>query len=482
MVDETGDVDVSPDPEVVRPRVEVGEIARQYKALVLHGIRASFQPGENSLLRKRVGWRTKLDIALVLQPTLSTSTVFVGDEASENRFCSRAGIVLSGGEVVAASSRDGGTQAKGLKRRTIPRGMDDFQIDQVMRAERTGVGQRRGYNELAVENPETAYLYYCVDDIGGQIRPDLPETEEVVQASRDYNLPICVLVSGSLYQLPEVDEGTIDSLAIQVKTRGAESALESIRELGGRQLSYEEVASTRHRISPQQRTDKTQELLAGHYFDELRLADRVPEVMLFHSFGCGRQAYMDLVDPVRLTTSIQEGRAVEYDVEVDRGVYLPDGLRKGAEIVEVDSFSTITRRLRYFHYQGRFWQETNDRQTGEITVRPFREKENQSKFIQIGLRTLDLGRHLHSAEDYFSGVRQQINELKEAGAPDWILKAIASHLYGFARQAEALGDEQAAERAIKMAAGIIPREEFESLEKERLDEQGEFKLTLEDIS
>ncbi|MBI3260870.1 hypothetical protein HYZ64_00670, partial [Candidatus Berkelbacteria bacterium] len=76
----------------------IPNIVKKHQAVFVHGIHPTFTPRENSLLKQGIDWKTKLKIALTLEPTLAASTIKKGD--TPDNLWSRMGVILREGFVV----------------------------------------------------------------------------------------------------------------------------------------------------------------------------------------------------------------------------------------------------------------------------------------------------------------------------------------------------------------------------------------------
>lgn len=157
----------------------VAEIMKEKDLVIIHAIPlTSFErrsTPENNPVLKSNGYQdfeTSTEIISGLSPTISTS--IPSPEKRKNGLYYPSGVILSEGKILATESSDLGTQAHGLYKRISKYGEQktaiepDINIDKVIE----GGGN---YNELTVENPKIAGLFY---DLPSEIPLENPFKEK----------------------------------------------------------------------------------------------------------------------------------------------------------------------------------------------------------------------------------------------------------------------------------------------------------------
>lgn len=113
---------------------------------------------------KELSFEEQLNLVLGLEPTLSVSTV---SPDSKNRTFSigSCGVLLAGGRIVGGEETDAGTRALGLRNREIASKSKTAEAINKAIERPLGGGKEAatGYNELSVERPEVAGLYFKMD-------------------------------------------------------------------------------------------------------------------------------------------------------------------------------------------------------------------------------------------------------------------------------------------------------------------------------
>jgi hypothetical protein len=111
-------------------------------------------------------------------------------------------------------------------------------------------------------------------------------------------------------------------------------------------------------------------------------------------------------------------------------------------------------------------------------------------YIQLAHNTWNLNRPLHKIEDYLGGMKELIEketmELKVGAEAkreftEYGLKLLACHLYGFAEQADDMGDISVAGEARRMAESVLSYDVYKNLRDRRQGPNGEMKIKSEDL-
>lgn len=152
----------------------------EHKVFFVHDIvDVDWKPSENNkaIDTRELDFEDQLNITLGLDPTLSVSTI---SPDSKNRTFGRGswGVVMSGGRIVGGQESDAATVATGLKDRHLDERFTSTEaIDKAIERPYSGEKENsESYNELVLESPEVAGVYF-------KWRDDLPEVSEGVEIS-----------------------------------------------------------------------------------------------------------------------------------------------------------------------------------------------------------------------------------------------------------------------------------------------------------
>lgn len=161
----------------------VMERAKKHNVFFVSDIITAGQASANNRAVRTEGmdFDEQLDIVLGLEPTIAVSTL---SPDSKNRTFGRGawGVLISGGRITGGEPGDAGSWATGLRSRvfhskesTTVKG-----IDEAIEGRYDGKMGDGGYNELAVEQPEVAGVYFKLET------KDLPED---LQTGKNITLP-----------------------------------------------------------------------------------------------------------------------------------------------------------------------------------------------------------------------------------------------------------------------------------------------------
>jgi len=163
---------------------DVKTLIEKHKVYFVHDIVDSdWKPSENNkaIDTRELDFEDHLNIVLGLDPTLSVSTI---SPDSKNRTFGKKswGIIMSGGRVVGGEENDAATVAMGLRDRHIDERFTSIDAigDAIERPLAGGKENSVSYNELVLENPEVAGVYFKWTD-------DFPEVREDVDISLKNN-------------------------------------------------------------------------------------------------------------------------------------------------------------------------------------------------------------------------------------------------------------------------------------------------------
>lgn len=187
--------------------VNIKNISSEKSVYFVHGITPDsdfFANTRNYLLKYNTTWDSRLSIVLGLKPDLGTSTVKRGDNNSN--MWSKMGVILSGGELVGASSSDAASLVTGLTKKTSSSFGEKSYYEMEPHEVKTNIAQSidqrevHSYNELVVRNPEVSGFYVSLDpDIERNTFDTSPQTE-IINVISKLGIPIYVIHNGEVYK------------------------------------------------------------------------------------------------------------------------------------------------------------------------------------------------------------------------------------------------------------------------------------------
>lgn len=136
----------------------VSETCRKFNVFMIHGTDPGDFVSAGTLNQHPMTWQEKIDTIINNKDiVLSSSTVTNGDE--NRHFFSPVGVILNEGEITQAWSSDSGSIRRG-NGRAYPQRSGDFS-----KFLKDSINNRdlEWYNELAVERPSIAAIYFQVD-------------------------------------------------------------------------------------------------------------------------------------------------------------------------------------------------------------------------------------------------------------------------------------------------------------------------------
>ena len=204
--------------EAEKKERSVAEISKEKNVLFCHAMPMQIIPDtnfsqNNQLINtRRFGSEEKLKIILGIEPTISVSTLNEGSQKLVNGF----GMILNGGQVLSAYAGDAGTLLNKniydrrskhdptLKTSIIQLDIKDnldHAINHTPRREPISgdivEDPSQGWNEIVVENPKVAGLYFQSDQTDSSYNNSL---DYAIKISKDLNLPLYLLEEDKIYQ------------------------------------------------------------------------------------------------------------------------------------------------------------------------------------------------------------------------------------------------------------------------------------------
>lgn len=487
----------------LKEQMDVRDVSRQTKRtgeFFIHAIHPDFIPSTNSMLNVDTEWQTKLDIFLAFQPTVSTSSIGAGN-TPENMWA-RMGVVVSNGSIEVVSSSDAGTKATSLKKREgggFSRKTSDADIDEAVKL------KGNHYNEITVALPRIAGFFICRDRDEREIPLNLVPSEEIVEKCQSLNMPIFEIINGVLHETEwncERSELTATKL-----------------------ITPDEISKRHYDISEEKRRESVERFLEKSPFKV------VPkDIELIECRTSGRDTYI-VINKERVSNAKGTERKFQLDGPLDDY----RGIQKESAINLVSEFPSVHGKVLYFTKDGELYHQWinsakksfyKGRKRGitQITSTEKCDSENWAfmravEGLQEGRIELDNGltkiggQPISDSDSYITGMQDKIKEVLKEGETDvskykikleeaktardkeyirknlleWAnrrcqeeVRKLASHIYGFAEQAEVMGDLETAHKAKEIAYAFLPENEYQKILK-RVDADGNIKLKKEDI-
>ncbi len=155
----------------------VAEIMKEKDLVIVHAIPLSTlerkSTTENNPILKtggHQGFKTSVEILSGLSPTISTS--IPSPERKGNGLYYPSGVILSEGKILSAQPRDSGSVAHSLYKRISKDLGNQTAIQSKINIDEI-IGKSEHYNELTVENPKIAGLFYDISELPPVTKPDL---------------------------------------------------------------------------------------------------------------------------------------------------------------------------------------------------------------------------------------------------------------------------------------------------------------------
>ncbi len=197
---------------------DVANLMRQKDLLIIHGmpiLSEKTMAGMNQSVNSReLSFEDRFKIIQDVQPTISTS--IPSHDRYNNGLAYKTGVILGGGKVLSAKPADGNSTAYGLYKRIPKTTSDYFYATESAGTQKSAIeptinvdriiprfsGGGSGYNEVTVESPEIAGLYY--DVTSGEISEE--DIRLIAKHARNLKIPLyAILNSDNKIQTYRID-------------------------------------------------------------------------------------------------------------------------------------------------------------------------------------------------------------------------------------------------------------------------------------
>ncbi len=425
---------------------QIGKLSIDHKAIFVHGVLDEYAPGGNSLIKKGVSFEHKLKLMLSLEPTISTSSLQLGD--SKGAMWAGQGVILGQGRVEAACAFDAETKSMVKGHRTL--GFAKSSIEDIHKAI-PGISSEK-YNELIVSNPKVIGLYYSLIPKKNYLTNQV-SVEEIIRLGEELNLPVYGIKGGEAYEMIVDEKGEV---------------------MPGRKLDYSRIKDSVRDFSDEQKNRMLDEVLEERM--PFRIEDMFKEARLLTSMLNGKYLFLKFLSGEAKKTKSLKSDSGDLKIDEEKD--------KIDEIVYPDGDKIIFFRSRGILYEKKWDSHYNA--FGNL----LRVESPEGRYINTTLNTEDLGRNLLNPLDYLEGMMVKLEEWLNRekdfdldAAERWreIIDRLIFHLYGFAEMADKFGKKEISEKILIVAEKYKSKEEINNLVKRRISEDGTFKLSREDL-
>jgi hypothetical protein len=456
---------------------------------LVHAIHPSFIPSNNSLLNPGTSWQEKFKILLALEPVVASSTVHEGDDGNANLWC-KMGVIVGGGRIQSAFPHDAATMATGIKDRddhTDKQTGTDLN-NQISKA----IDDRgNGYNEIVVQDPEYAGFFVCLDSSTNPYEDaskTMADITEITKMTQEFNIPLYAMKKGKFYQTTINGDGGIGV--------GEETALASL-------------VNSRYDIDGR-REDVIESILDGAPIKKERVAN--VEANLVNCQQSGREYYW-LLKAKQLISSgeIANRETTPYHRETKNG--MSEGgsqFVEGAPVISLGEVLKGKEKSQFFISSSTFFDpQINENRTdhylnsrkwekdGRVVVGLEYSSDNDKGIKNDSINSIGLiaeGK-IQTVDDLIAQTKKSIDEEIKIRDEHWqkykneswfsddserINNAIF-HLYGVGEEAGKNGDLETQTKVFEAANQLYPKDKYQEIISKRLDEQGNFHLTREEL-
>lgn len=436
--------------EQERERRDVGKISQEKGLFVIHGLPLeeffmnSTEVNNQTFEARDMSVEDKIKLLMSFEPTISASAVGVDQTLEDSKAMYPFGVILNGGQVLAAHDEDALTLATGLYSRKTKRNVPgEFRVGSTIQeniSENIDKAMNNStYNELVVENPQIAGFFVNLDDskIGQQ------QLGQIQKISQQFNMPVFGLQGGKQIELFGAGGTAKESSLGEILDSGR--VISSKEKLA---LSKDVIEKAPFKTDPAQKRDFDQFSLGRAYYQKLTGGDLKD---LYLSSG-------EKLDPKSLDKKI--GRMSEHSFET------------ALEVIKQSISSLIQRyeqgiKFRIAQAEEGLTDPHQSRKVAELQSILEVEKFKLSEF----------------QEDPFGVVLREILLRKNYGArtDEIIIGEQAFFVYGIAEEAKRSGDENNYQEAMKLIDEMGFGQYCKQIADGRLGEGGRFKIRKNEI-
>jgi len=451
----------------------VSEISKEKNVLFCHAIPLHVETGDSSFSQNNTLIKTnefsveeKIKMILGVEPTISVSTI-----NKENQTLARGfGLILNEGQVLSAYAGDAGTLLdKGIYNRrskydreletsVIQKDIENnlnFAINHLQkRDQKTNSSvetMHQGWNELVIENPQVAGLFFQKDN-QGNAPSDFARAKLV---SEQLNLPLYILDKEKTYQ--------IDKKTNELK-----------------EISKEDIFTFSKSFSKNERKDLVEEMIDKETFNVKK-----ENIYQFNGYNVGKAYY-------KFMKKVDAGERVSIQQIGDN-----KNLNEGDEIVHLFDQTYAIRKIELTEKQWELfgnqnWENSGGYyKTGDESDYNFNTKfggqlvwEPHSKFAMDAGDSISS--YINKIEKELEKNKKSEEEIKKGGHGDiqWVStqrRSVNSILLGFAEECQKNNDIKNYEKALSILGKFGNPKEYENFVDKRIGQDGKFKYLNEDI-
>lgn len=453
---------------------DVDGVMEEHDVVFVHGFRPNFVPGEHSLLRGDVGLEDKFNILFALEPTISTSTIQEGD--SHEKMWSSTGVILNGGSIVSAHTSDAGTMAVSLKERTSRRDEPDSIKDDIKEAIES---EAKNHNEFVVKDQEIAGFYIYLDEGEGFRAEEKIPPKQILRLTKGLGLQLYAIQDGIVYE-----------------TEYNQEKDEFIKK---DRVSVDDIRKKEFHIDESKKEKMVEDLFVDPPF-KMEFAEH----KYLDSRFSGKQAYIEInahdnPDNFEGVEAEYKGEEVEYSKSQKDRTLLK--MENGTPIKVIAELDYCGDWIKYFMKDGEVWRQKKERRGREYTGHVINDY-SKMKLHQIDIIINGYRYEISNNKEYFSEMEDIIQKhakLRDKYSEDIQLKGsypylegekeneeeqiniLVYHLYGFGEEAGKFGDSETQKKAFELAEQFLKQDEYQEVLERRIDEDGMFKMTKEDL-
>ena len=446
----------------------VAEISREKNVLFCHSISldvikdTAFSQNNRLVKTNEFGPEEKIKMLLGVEPTISVSTINEQNQKLANNF----GVILKEGQVLSSYAGDAGTLvAEGVHGRrskydsslqysNIQKGIND-RLDAVINHTQTSSTEdmSQGWNELVVENPQVAGLFFQKDTEGDSFIS--PKAKKI---SKSLGLPLYVLEKDKMFLYNE-ETDTVQ------------------------EVNKESILDSNKTFSNEEKKNLIEEMIDKEAFYVKR-----ENIGNFNGYAEGKAYY-------KLMKRTDAGEAAEIR-------QLNDGepVESGDEVVQLLSTRYVIKKNNIPEEGWKGWVKEKYEKSG----RYFREKEeyekkseNDNAYIFNPLITENLfymsrefvmdgdntASYIKMWENNFDALDKKHDELKVKNGGSNVpfdQKALLFNLFGFAEECKNAHDQKNYEKAMNLINKYGSATECETFIKKRVGQDGRYNYLVED--
>ncbi len=444
--------------ELSRRKVE--NVCKKHDCLIMHGmISGRNAPEANSIIKAHTDFEARLQILLGFQPTISCSSFKEGDGWDD--LWSSGGIILKSGSIEKAYESDGGTKATGIKSRGENRVKGERvsqYIDQVINSD------VRGYDELVTADVEVAGLYFISEFETTRDGPDRPSDRKMVKLALKYDLPLYEIRYGNIWQ---VDPSKV----------GYE------RELSRQEVDNDTILKQAPQLSGKDREKHRQEVLEHSPF-KLDI-ESLPELHSAASYRLGRESFIRMI-ACSSPESIQ-GTPINRD-DLPRELSQRLNENQSCQLLEATQNPDGIKKF-YLSNDGQVYQVDFKRSGQRVDIvrlsRKYPGGDEMALYHKPGF-VWQSEERIDSTEQYLGALNDNLTKVEKSDfysdqERERSRQSILFAAYGFVQQGQELGMGEEVEPILEYITQFHPREYYQGLVDEKINDQGGLVVTEEDI-